>query len=156
MQVKDVMEKEVIKVKRSTNLKQLLNLFKDFHTFPLVPVVESDDRLVGIVSFRNLIDVFRPKKPEILKAVPFLDEEKEDIFKVELTEEMGDLVLVEDIMERGFFTLSENLSLEEAYNFMRLHQKEQICVVDSQNRLVGIIGIFDIILNLFRQRGIVE
>jgi len=45
MQVRDVILKEVIKVRRSTSLKQLLNLFKDFHTFPLVPVVEEDNRL---------------------------------------------------------------------------------------------------------------
>jgi len=89
-------------------------------------------------------------------VVPFLDEEKIDIFKFELTEEMGNLILVEDIMEGSFFTIKEDILLEEAYNFMRLHQKEQICVVDFQNRLVGILGIFDIILNLFRSRGLLE
>lgn len=65
MQVKEIMSQEVITVKRSTSLKQLLKIFTKFHMFPLVPVVEENDRLVGIVSFRNLINVFSPPVADI-------------------------------------------------------------------------------------------
>lgn len=154
MQVKDVMLKDVITVKRSTTLKRLLRIFSKFHMFPLVPVVEEDNRLIGVISFRNLINVFLPYRPEILKTVPFLDEEKEDIFKAELTEEIGDLVITEDIMERKFISILEDISLEEAYNLMKLHLKEQFPVIDKTGRLVGMVGIFDIIREVFRQKGV--
>ncbi|MBU3958635.1 MAG: CBS domain-containing protein, partial [Candidatus Omnitrophica bacterium] len=129
MQIKEVMLKEVISVKRSTNLRQLLKIFAKFHIFPLVPVVEEDNRLVGIVSFRNLTNVFQPPRPEILKTVPFLDEEEEDIFKADFTEEIGDLVVVEDIMETKFISIQEDASLEEAFKSMKLHLKEEVPVV---------------------------
>ncbi|OGX18575.1 MAG: hypothetical protein A3K83_00320 [Omnitrophica WOR_2 bacterium RBG_13_44_8b] len=156
MQVKEVMSKEVITVKRSTTLKQLLEIFAKFHIFPLVPVIEEDNRLVGIVSFRNLINVFHSRQSEIMKAVPFLDEDEEDIFKVEFTEELGNLALAEDIMETKFITIQEGASLEEAYKLMKLHLKEEFPVVDRAGKLVGMVGIFDIIRQVFRQKGIIK
>jgi len=155
MQVKEVMSREVITVKRSTTLKQLLEIFAKFHIFPLVPVTAEDNRLVGVVSFRNLINVFQSRQPEIMKAVPFLDEEEEDIFKVGFTEEMGNLVVAEDIMESKFVIIQEDASLEEVFKLMKLHLKEELPVVDRSGRLVGVIGIFDIIREIFRQKGII-
>jgi CBS domain-containing protein len=154
--VKDIETKKIIAVKRSTSLAELLGLFKNFHTFPLVPVVEEGDRLVGVVSFKNLIDVFRPSRPEILRTVPFLDEGRENIFEAELTEEMGSLLVVDDIMETNYLSIQEDANLKKAYDLMQLHSLNQLPVVDNQGRLTGIIGIFDIVLALFKERGIIN
>ncbi|MGE4357106.1 MAG: HPP family protein [Candidatus Omnitrophota bacterium] len=156
MQVKEIMSREVITVRRATTLKQVLEKFAKFHIFPLVPVVEEDNRLVGIVSFNNLLSVFQLPGSQIIKNVPFLDEGEQDIFKVELTEEIGNLVIVEDIMERKFISINEETSLQEAYNLMKLHLKEEFPVVDKTGRLVGMIGVFDIVRELFRQKGIIK
>jgi len=155
VQVKEVMSKEVITVKRSTTLRQLLEIFAKFHMFPLIPVIEENNRLVGIISFRNLINAFRPHELEVLKTVPFLDEKKEDIFKIDLTEEIGNLVVVEDIMEKNFISIQEETSLEEAFSLMELHLKEEFPVVDKRGRLMGMIGIFDIIREVFHQKGVI-
>ncbi|MFH1190964.1 MAG: CBS domain-containing protein [Candidatus Omnitrophota bacterium] len=155
MQVKEIMSKEVITVRRSTKLKELLGLFSKFHLFPLVPVVEEGSRLVGVISFRSLIGVFSPYRPEILNAVPFLDDQEEDIFKVELTDDIGDLVIADDIMETKFVSLREDTTLEEAFRLMKLQLKEEFPVVDKKGELVGKIGIFDIIRQVFSGKGVV-
>jgi len=155
MKVKDLMTRDVINVKRSTTLSELMKLFKDFHTFPLVPVVEEGNRLVGVVSFQNLTEVFRTQEPEILKTVPFIDEQQEDILKADISPEMGHLVIVDDIMKTNFFSVNGDASIEEAYNSMKLHSKEQLPVVDSEERLIGIIGLFDIILGVFKDKGVI-
>lgn len=156
MLIKEIMSKEVITVWRSTTLKELLKIFGKFHIFPLVPVIEEDRRLVGLVFFRNLIDAFSSYHPDVLKLVPFLDEEETDIFKVDITEDIGNLVVVEDIMEREFISIPEDASIEEAYKLMRLHLKEEFPVVDKSGKLVGMVGIFDIIRTAFRQKGIIR
>lgn len=155
MQVKTIMSKEVIAVKRSTTLKKLLEIFIKFHIFPLVPVVEDEKRLVGIVSFRNLVNVFQLHQPEVLQGVPFLDEAQDDIFNTDFSPDLGNLVVADDIMEKKFITIQEDASLEEAYKLMKLHLKEEFPVVDKEERLVGIIGIFDIIREVFRQKGFI-
>ena len=154
MQVKDVMKKDIISVHRYTTLQQLIKDFKSFHTFPLVPVVDKDKHLIGIVSFSNIIDIFRPSQPEILKTVAFIDEAQENIFDSDLTSEMGMLIVVEDMMETKFFSVTEDKPLEEAYNLLKVHQKDQLTVVDKDNKIVGIIGIFDIIRAIFQEKGI--
>jgi CBS domain-containing protein len=156
MQVKEIMSKEVISVKRSTKLRELLEIFKDFHVFPLVPVLEENRRLAGIVSFRNLIDSLQSYHSDALKLVPFLDEEEQDIFKVDITDDLGDLVTVEDIMEHEYIVIQEDTSLDEVYNLMKLHLKEEFPVVDRAGRLTGRIGIFDILEAVFRQKGIIK
>jgi CBS domain-containing protein len=155
MQVKEIMSQEVITVKRSTSLRQLLKIFAKFHIFPLVPVVEEDNRLVGIVSFRNLLQALQPRQMEMLKTIPFLDEERDDIFKLDFTAEIGDLAIVDDIMERKFISVKEDTTLEEAYQLMKFHLKEEFPVVDKSGKLVGMIGIFDIIRELFHQKGVI-
>jgi len=134
----------------------MLEIFAKFHIFPLVPVVEEDRRLIGIVSFRNLIDALSSYHPDVLKLVPFLDEEEIDIFKIDITDDIGNLVVVQDIMETEFISILEDTSLEEAYKLMRLHLKEEFPVVDKVGKLVGIVGIFDVVQAVFREKGIIK
>ncbi len=152
--VKDVMKRDVITVTRSTNLRELLQKFKDFHTFPLVPVVE-EKKLVGVVKLENICKVFQPKEPEILKTLHFIDERPVNIFEVDTPPEMGYLVLVEDIMDTRFITVEEEDNLNDALSKMRLNNLIQVPVIDKNKNLVGIIGVFDIIKNLFMERGII-
>lgn len=156
MQVKEIMSKEVISVKCSMKLKELLEIFKGFHIFPLVPVVEDNNRLIGVVSFRNILDVFQSSHPDVLKLVPFLDEEEENIFKMDIFEDVGELVVVQDIMDQEYIAVREDTLLEEVYKIMEVHLKEEIPVIDRLGRLVGRVGIFDIIKFLFKQKGIIN
>jgi CBS domain-containing membrane protein len=152
--VKDCMNREVISVKRSTSLREILEKFKNFHRFPLVPVVSEQNELLGVVSLENLIQIFHPSHFKLLRAIPFL-EYKEEIFDVDLPPEIGSLIVAEDIMSRNFITVNEEDEIKRAYKLMKLHKLEFLPVVDSQGKLVGIIGIFDIIRNLFADQGII-
>ena len=156
MLVKDIMKKDVIAVKRSTTLKELINLLQGFHTIPLVPVVDDDSRLIGTVSFRNLIDVFLPYESSILKSIPFLEREEIDIFELEITPEMGVLVLVDDVMDTGIIAVNEEEPLEKVYNLMKTHSIDKLPVVNQDQKLLGMIGDFDILVAVFRQKGITK
>ena len=155
MLVRDIMTKKVISVKRSTTFKELLTLFKDFHLFPLVPVTDDDNKLLGIVSFRDIINIFSPVKNEIIKRMPFVEHEEADIFNVPMSPDMGRLIVVEDIMDRRFVSLDEETPMEEAFDIMKLHKKEELPVVDKNGTLIGLVGIFDIISQVFQDKGII-
>jgi len=148
------MNREVISVQRSTSLKSILEKFKNFHRFPLVPVVSQENKLLGVVSLDNLIQIFQPSHYKLLKAIPFLDY-REEIFDVKLPSEIGSLIVAEDIMNRNFITVNEEEEISKAYKLMKLHKLEFLPVVDKEGKLVGMIGIFDIIRNLFADQGII-
>jgi Mg/Co/Ni transporter MgtE len=154
MQIKETMNKNIVKVGRATSLRQLLNLFSTFHTLPVIPVVDKNNLLIGLVSLSSLLDILRPQPTQLLKNLPFVEVD-ESSFDWEKNSSMGDLVLVDDIMETEFIYIEEDISLEEAYRLMQLHHLEQIPVVDKNKKILGIIGIFDIVLAIFRAKEII-
>ena len=156
MKVSKVMNQKIIAVNRSTTLAELIELFRHFHSFPLVPVVDEHNTLIGVVSFQRLIEAFRASGQDILKTVAFVDEHHLNIFDMDITSEVGELCIVDDIMQTKFVTIRQDSSIKEAYRLMQVHQNEQLPVVDSENKLVGMIGAFDILLAIFRDKGVIK
>ena len=158
MLVKEVMLKNVLTVKRSTTLSNLLKIYGKFHGHPLVPVVDETNGLVGQVSLDDILGVFSPHSREmeqLIKSLPFVESEKEDIFASDIPPEMGLLLVVDDFMDKKVVTINENLTIEDTYWFLEKNSLEEVLVTDSYNRVVGIAGLFDIILAVFRQKGVV-
>ena len=156
MKVSEVMNQKIIAVNRSTSLAELIELFRHFHSFPLVPVVDEQHSLIGVVYFRQLIETFRASSHDILKTIAFVDEHHQEIFDLDITPEIGELCIVDDLMQTKFVTINQDSPIEESYRLMQLHQKTQLPVVDAENKLVGIIGEFDILLALFREKGVIK
>ncbi|MCF7869945.1 MAG: CBS domain-containing protein [Candidatus Omnitrophica bacterium] len=154
MKVKEAMRKNVIKVTRSTPLKDLFDMFSDFHSFPLLPVVDQDDKIVGIVRSENLLDILRPQQAKLFRNIPFVDV-KEEAFDLEYSPSLGQLIIVDDIMDKAYDAIDESASLIEAYRVMNDLEKDRLPVIDSNRRLVGILGIFDVIKAMFKKKGIV-
>lgn len=155
MLVKDVMKKDVVTARRETTLKELIGIFHKY-TYHTIPVIE-DEKIVGIVELEHLLRVFQPHPPhihELLKSVPFLQEEERNIFELEITSEMAMLCLVDDIMERKFLSIEEKATVQEAQRLMKLHKAQRLMVVNKKNNLLGIISLFDIVLSVFKEKGI--
>jgi len=87
--------------------------------------------------------------------MPFVEQEEADIFNIHLYPEMGRLVVVEDIMDKRFVSLEEEMPIEEAFNIMKLHKKDELPVVDREGSLIGLVGIFDIICSVFEKKGLI-
>jgi len=154
--VKDVMKKKVVTVKRFTTLKELIEIFRK-HTFHTIPVIE-DDKITGIVELKHFLRVFQFQPihvQEILRKIPFLEEEEENFFDLEITPEMIRLCIVDDIMESKFLTIGEDATIQEAQRLMNLHQTQRLVVVNKKDNLTGIIGLFDIALAILKEKGIV-
>ena len=92
MQVIEATQTDIIKVKRSLTLRGLLDMFKDFHTTPLIPVVDAQDHLIGVVCPENLLDLLRPAQAKLFRNIPFMEMD-EDAFDLESIPSMGELKL---------------------------------------------------------------
>jgi Mg/Co/Ni transporter MgtE len=154
MKVNEAIKKDVIAVKRSVSLRILLDKYKAFHTNPVIPVVDESGKLIGVVNSENLLDLLRPLQTKMFRNIPFIDID-EDTFDLESVPAMGELIIVEDIMETSFVSINENDSLDSAYRVMRTDKRERVPVVSDDGYLVGIVGIFDIIWRMFKAKGIV-
>ena len=158
LKVKDCMTKEVVTVKRSTNLSQLIDVFRK-HSFHTLPVVEADNKIVGVVTFEDLLKVFQPYSRDLarmLETVPFVEKEEEDVLLADVSTEMGILVIVDDLINTHFVTVTEEISVKEARRLMKLHDSPRLLVVKNGDKLTGILSLFDIILAIFKQKGIIK
>ncbi len=154
LKVAEAAKKDIITVKRSMPLRKLLDVFKEFHTHPLIPVVNEKDQLIGVVYPENLLDLLRPLQTKLFRNIPFMEID-EDIFDLEPVPAMGDLLIVDDIMDANVVSIKADKSLEEAYKAMRLYKHDRLPVVDEQGKIIGIVGIFDIIWRMFKEKEIV-
>lgn len=157
MLVGEVMKRKVVTVKRYTTLRELIEIFGKF-TFHTLPVIEKDNRLVGVVALEDILKIFEPYPShilEMLERVPFLDEYGErSLLEVDIPSEMGVLCVVEDLMNTNVVTVSEEMTTFEARSLMKLHKLRRLPVTDKEGHLVGIISLFDIILAVFKKKGI--
>lgn len=67
-QVKDIMEQNVISVSTATDQEEVAGMFAKYN-FLAFPVVDNDDRLVGIVTVDDAIDVMREETTEDMELM---------------------------------------------------------------------------------------
>ncbi len=158
MKVTDCMAKDVVTVKRSTALTELIEIFRKYN-FHTLPVVEENNKIVGIVTFEDILKVFQPYSQQMVKmleTIPFVEKmEEEDILLADMSSGMGVLVIVDDFMNTRFVTINQQASIKEARSLMRLHNIEMFPVVEN-GTLVGIVTLFDIIISVFKQKGVIR
>ena len=158
MLVKEIMLKEVLIIRPETTLAKLIKVFKGFHSFPLISVADEQKRLLGVIRLPELLGTFSSKRLESLKNIAFLEGElpkEESIFEVQLDPNLGGTLTVQDLMDKKIITVEEETPVEKAFMLMKLNSLEKLPVIDKEMRLKGIIGVFDIILALFHEKGVI-
>jgi len=157
MLVKEVMRTELVTVKESTTLKELMAVFYKFN-FHTIPVVRGNNKLVGIVALEDVLKIFEPSPPhimEMLRRSPFRDELEEiNLLDADIPPEMRTLCIVKDLMNVNVVTIDKETTTPAALSLMKLHQLRRLPVVDKEGFLIGIISLFDIILAVFKEKGV--
>jgi predicted transcriptional regulator len=83
MLVKDVMSKEVITVGENENLAELIAKFRKYN-FHILPVIDKNKNILGIVEYEDIMKVFLPHNPlleKLLKSTHLHNVEEEDILE---------------------------------------------------------------------------
>ena len=156
MLVKDVMSKKVITVGENEKLAELIAKFRDYN-FHTLPVIDENKNILGIVEYADIMKVFLPHNPlleKLLKSTHLHNVEEEDILEADLPEDLGTSVKVSDIMNIHVITIGDDKTISDARKLMKVHNIERMPVT-KDNLLVGFITLFDIIVALFKKRGII-
>jgi len=119
LRVRDVMTRNVTTARCDTPAIEVARLMRD-DDVGAIPVIGNDGKLAGIVTDRDLV-------------VKGLTSDKND----------SDLI-AEDCMSTDLYTANQNDRLVEMIREMGDHQVRRIPVVDSRDRLVGIISMADV------------
>lgn len=146
MNARDIMTTEVITVKPDERLENVARLMVE-RKISGVPVVDDNDRLVGIVSEKDLMvksrDLKIPFFVTLFDSVIFLENPAR--FTEDLRKFTG--VKVGDIMTTKVFSVKDDADITEIANLMTRKNINRVPVVNN-NKLVGIISRNDVLKTL--------
>jgi CBS domain-containing protein len=138
MQVKDIMSRSVRTVTpdaKALDVASIMCLYR----FAGLPVVEDEDRLVGIIAEKDVLHCLFPKLEHLME---------EGIANVDLDREMGRYkeVLAQqasDLMTRNPITVTPDMHILRAAAVMVRHSFRRIPVAE-QGKLVGMLSLGDV------------
>jgi CBS domain-containing protein len=151
MRVKDVMNKDVVKVYPQNTIEDALQIFAE-HPFSLLPVVNEKGEVVGVLSRTDIMNAILPDFLEDIEHISFirhfgkLEEELFDLSAIQA------LLLVKDLMTEKVVSINAEDSLLKAAAVMQKHKVRALPVVEER-KLCGIITRTDIIMALYKRGG---
>ncbi|MBW1679849.1 MAG: CBS domain-containing protein [Deltaproteobacteria bacterium] len=142
----DIMSTEVIAVRPDTGIKELAAILYKHHING-VPVVDEDEKLLGVVCESDLIRL--NKKLHIPTVVALFDWVLylENPRKMEKEIERINAATVKDLYTTEVITVDEKTPVDEIASIMTEKRVYTIPVMDG-DRVVGIIGKADLIRTL--------
>ena len=145
--VAEFMSKKVIAVYEDENIKDLFKLM-DKHDILGVPVIDADEKVIGIVTEGDLIEHFTTLKPprsiNLLGSLLYLDDIKK--FNENLKDHCAETV--KDIMKTEVITIESSSVLLDVINLMSEKQINRLPVIDGKGKLIGIITRSDVVRQL--------
>ncbi len=131
LRCRDIMTRNVVSCRRDTPISEVARLMRE-QDAGAIPVLDENGKLAGIVTDRDLV-------------VRGLNSDKPE------TE-----LRAEDCMSDDVYTANQNDRVVEVLKEMGDHQIRRIPVVDSHDRLVGIISTADIAVQTNKDRELAD
>jgi predicted MFS family arabinose efflux permease/CBS domain-containing protein len=148
LKVKDFMIPDVISIKPDATIKELLKLLTKHHIGG-VPVVDNQNKLIGIVSDGDIIRYLAPKEESVRDFIYdiFIEEgeTEQEILKDKINTTVDKLM-----PKKQIYTLKEDDTFENAIQILSQHHFKKIPVLDLNGKVMGIISRGDIDKNLMK------
>lgn len=142
LKARDYMTRDVITVGRAANVAEIAALLKK-HRITGVPVVDKENRLLGLVTHEEIINIFVPHYLSMFDELAFLDDlgeiEAQTMAEIEPT-----LFLAEDIMVTDLITAKPTTSVLKVAALMMNRKLVLVPVVDDEHRVVGVVSRNDV------------
>lgn len=137
MLVKDIMTRSVRTVTPQTSIQSVASIMC-LNRFSALPVVEGEDKLVGILAERDILRYPFPSLKEVMHGGAPLDfESMESDYKKVFP------LKVMDLMTTKIITVKPNVPILQAVSIMSKNGFRRIPVADGE-KLVGVISLGDI------------
>ena len=148
LKVKDFMIHDVVSVKPDATIKELLKLLTKHHIGG-VPVVDNQNKLIGIVSDGDIIRYLAPKEESVRDFIYdiFIEEgeTEQEILKDKINTTVDKLM-----PKKQIYTLKEDDTFENTIQILSQHHFKKIPVLDLEGKVMGIISRGDVDKNLMK------
>lgn len=145
MIVNDIMNTSVKSATAETPIRDIAAIMC-FNKISGVPVVDSNNKLIGVLSEKDILRNMFPDVKEIMEQGGKTDfEAMERDYKDILDKKVG------DFMTQTVASVTPDMPLLKAASMMCVKQIRRIPVTDKDNNLLGIISIGDVHKAIFKE-----
>lgn len=152
MIVKNFMTNNPVTISRSEIFLEIAKKFLKYH-FDILPVVDTENHLIGVISKDDLIKIFIPKYFDLLEDLSFV----ENFGALEIDEEhiafIKNLFIADDLMTVNLITVQEETTLLKAISLMIKNHIKCLPVL-KEKKLIGVISKRDILKIFFNGKNI--
>lgn len=140
MKISSCMKKNVHHISPETSIRQAAEFFVKHHIGTL-PVVDEDNKLLGILQIRDLVSLVMPDFVHMMENIDFVI----DFGAAEVRQPDDELLQkpVRQVMQPPVF-VEGDCGLLRASALFKKHDLADLPVVDSDGRLIGIASLVDI------------
>lgn len=137
--VRDILRRDVHRVSPRTPVHEVIR-FIDANDIQRVAVVDENEKLLGVISDRDLLVYFKPREQGIWQmlakaALPFKSDPCRDNMFQCLSETTAEMV-----MTKVLITVQDGMLIEEAISLMLEKSLKRLPVVDAQGVFKGMIS----------------
>ena len=132
--VGEVMTRRIVAATEGAEFKQIAAMMRGNRVSAL-PVVDSQNRVVGVVSEADLL----------LKQAAAAPQRASWRWLLPSTERKAEAVLAQDLMTRPAVTIGRDATVSEAAAVMSARRVKRLPVVDDTGHLVGVISRVDVL-----------
>jgi CBS domain-containing protein len=148
---KDIMRKNVLTVDPELTVQEVMQLFLDRHITG-APVVDEEDKLVGVISQTDLLRYQRSMAPVAAHTPSYYQESDGEVFVSHMRIEAPASTRVQDLMTPAAFMTEEDTPVGEIARFMLRRHVHRI-IVTRKGKLAGIVTSMDLLRALLNQRS---
>jgi CBS domain-containing protein len=145
MLVRDLMSNQVVSVKPSTSISEVAELLH-VHGFAGLPVVNEAGTVVGLITERELFSgdsrLYLPSYIKLLQETNFVIGGHKTL---PYAAEQITRTTAADIMNQKVIFVQPNLEVSKLAEMFAVHHQSPMPVVDSANKLLGIISRSDLV-----------
>lgn len=140
MNISECMKRNVISIPDTSTVREAAAIITKKH-IGLLPVVDKDNKVIGVVGLRDLLDLELPDFVRFVADVDFVH----DFGAVESTRPPSELLDGPiTILMKDAITVEEECGLLRAYALMLQHGLHDMSVVSSEGKLAGVASRVDI------------
>ena len=140
--VKDLMSRDVVTINAADTIHEALAMMGENRVSAL-PVVDRQDHCVGILSTSDLVDMTRDVDDDLYQ-LDMVDPTSRRFLLEKLAHSMGGET-VQSFMSEGVCTIDMETSIAKATREMLRNRVHRLPVVDTHDRVIGIISTMDIL-----------
>ena len=139
--VSEIMSPSVISVSPNDTIQEALGLMTQYRV-TVLPVTDSKNRCIGVLSTSDLIDPTQDAQGELNDVEWIRERSRPWLIKKLIQDQLGQRQ-VSELMTHTVVTIDRESSIIEATGEMLRHRIHHLPVVDNHHKVLGIVSTLD-------------